>query len=62
MYPRTMTTHSFLAPHDPPAGVGLVVPTLLGRLEANYVWVLTAREGDRLRQGFSFGFASNMGL
>ena len=44
------------------AGVGLVFPTQLGRLEANYCWVLTSQENDRLRRGFSFGFAANMGL
>uniref|UniRef100_A0A383VZ95 Bacterial surface antigen (D15) domain-containing protein n=1 Tax=Tetradesmus obliquus TaxID=3088 RepID=A0A383VZ95_TETOB len=44
------------------AGVGLVFPTQLGRLEANYCWVLTSQEHDRLRRGFSFGFAANMGL
>jgi outer membrane protein insertion porin family len=44
------------------AGVGLVFPTHLGRLEANYCWVLTSQEHDRLRRGFSFGFAANMGL
>jgi hypothetical protein len=25
-------------------------------------WVLTSQEHDRLRRGFSFGFAANMGL
>jgi hypothetical protein len=44
------------------AGIGLVFPTQLGRLEANYCWVLTSQEHDRLRRGFSFGFAANMGL
>eukprot|EP00775_Hariotina_reticulata_P009504 gene9504-9667_t len=43
-------------------GVGLVFPTQLGRLEANYCWVLTSQEYDRVKRGFSFGFAANMGM
>jgi outer membrane protein assembly factor BamA len=44
------------------AGFGLVWAMVLGRLELNYCWVLTSQQHDRLRRGFSFGFASNMGL
>jgi outer membrane protein assembly factor BamA len=44
------------------SGFGLVFPTQLGRLEANYCWVLTSQEHDRVKRGFSFGFAANMGM
>ncbi|KAI8473360.1 MAG: surface antigen-domain-containing protein [Monoraphidium minutum] len=41
------------------AGVGLVLPTPLGRFEANYVWVLSAQPGDLPRAGMQFGFAAS---
>jgi outer membrane protein assembly factor BamA len=37
------------------AGVGLVFPTKLGRLEVNYCCCLRAREHDLLRRGLQFG-------
>ncbi|KXZ54472.1 hypothetical protein GPECTOR_4g537 [Gonium pectorale] len=38
-------------------GLGLVVPTPIGRFEANYCAVLAAAEGDRVRRGMQLGFA-----
>lgn len=40
-------------------GLGLVAPTPFGRFEANFVWVLTHQEHDRLKRGFQFGFATD---
>ncbi|EFJ52244.1 hypothetical protein VOLCADRAFT_116281 [Volvox carteri f. nagariensis] len=42
-------------------GTGLVVPTPLGRFEANYCVILSSQEHDRVRRGIQLGFAaSNM--
>ncbi|GLI60036.1 hypothetical protein VaNZ11_001886 [Volvox africanus] len=40
-------------------GAGLVVPTPLGRFEANYCIVLAAQEHDRVRRGLQLGFAAS---
>jgi outer membrane protein insertion porin family len=42
-------------------GLGLVFPTMLGRFEANYVWVLSSQDQDRVHRGLQFGFAANGG-
>lgn len=41
------------------AGAGLVVPTFLGRFEANYAVVLSHQRHDRLKSGMQFGFATS---
>ena len=41
------------------AGVGLVLPTVFGRFEANYVMVLSHQEQDKLRRGIQLGFVAN---
>ncbi len=41
------------------AGAGLVIPTVFGRFEANYVAVLSSQENDRLRRGIQLGFVAN---
>ncbi|GAX76883.1 hypothetical protein CEUSTIGMA_g4329.t1 [Chlamydomonas eustigma] len=41
------------------AGAGLVMPTLFGRFEANYVVVLSNQENDRLRRGIQLGFTAS---
>ncbi|KAJ9511435.1 hypothetical protein QJQ45_029911 [Haematococcus lacustris] len=42
------------------AGAGLVLPTWMGRFEANYVYVLASQEHDRVKQGLQLGFASSV--
>lgn len=37
-------------------GVGVVVPSGLGKFEVNYCWVLSSSPNDRLRQGLQFTF------
>ncbi|GFR49021.1 hypothetical protein Agub_g11042 [Astrephomene gubernaculifera] len=39
-------------------GLGLVLPTPVGRFEANYCVVLAAQEHDRVRRGLQLGFAA----
>lgn len=41
------------------AGVGLVLPTVFGRFEANYVVVLSHQEQDKLRRGIQLGFVAS---
>ena len=41
------------------AGAGLVIPTVFGRFEANYVVVLSNQENDRLRRGIQLGFVAS---
>ncbi|KIZ07063.1 hypothetical protein MNEG_0896 [Monoraphidium neglectum] len=41
------------------AGVGVVLPTRMGRFEANYVWVLSSQPGDRVGAGVQLGFAAS---
>jgi outer membrane protein insertion porin family len=41
------------------AGAGLVLPTVFGRFEANYVMVLSHQEHDRLKHGLQLGFAAS---
>lgn len=41
------------------AGLGLVVPTFMGRFEANYAWVLAQQPHDRVKRGLHFGFATS---
>jgi outer membrane protein assembly factor BamA len=41
------------------AGFGLVLPTPMGRFEANYVWALSAQPGDVPKAGLQFGFAAS---
>ncbi|GLC33405.1 hypothetical protein PLESTB_000072000 [Pleodorina starrii] len=40
-------------------GAGLVVPTPLGRFEANYCVLMSAAEHDRVRRGLQLGFAAS---
>ncbi|KAF5832207.1 surface antigen-domain-containing protein [Dunaliella salina] len=43
-------------------GAGVVLPTWVGRFEANYVAVLSAQEHDRVKRGLQLGFASSIFL
>lgn len=40
-------------------GAGLVFPTWFGKFEANYVYVLTHQETDKVKRGIQLGFASS---
>ncbi|PNH06935.1 Sorting and assembly machinery component 50 A [Tetrabaena socialis] len=40
-------------------GLGLVIPTPMGRFEANYCVVMAAQEHDRVRRGLQLGFAAS---
>jgi hypothetical protein len=40
-------------------GAGLLVPTPVGRFEANYCVVLSSQEHDRVRRGLQLGFAAS---
>lgn len=40
-------------------GAGIVVPTAVGRFEANYCVILASQEHDRVRRGLQLGFAAS---
>ncbi len=41
------------------AGAGLVLPTVFGRFEANYVVVMSHQDTDKLKRGLQLGFVAS---